>query len=185
MGLVGGPAAAIGVPAALAGGARTAHRAAAPANNAPPGPTPAQIRAAVAKARRSTHLWATVNACSTRSHPHLIGIRAQMPALGFPARLYMQFRVDYWDAAHHRYRPVAGGAAHYLDRLGVVSFGYEQGGYSVAFPGYHGRLRGTVTFSWRQGSKLLLQLTRHTSAGHPDADHAVPPHHSVTSCRLP
>ncbi|MEA2144947.1 MAG: hypothetical protein QOG59_534, partial [Solirubrobacteraceae bacterium] len=60
------------------------------------GPSPTIISAAVAKARHSRDLWTTVNVCTPRPKPHTVGVRAQMPALGFRAWLSMQVQLDYW-----------------------------------------------------------------------------------------
>src|SRR6516165_1209759 len=62
----------------------------------PKPPTAAQMRAAVQRAERSKYLWATVNICNTKRHPHAIGVRGQMPALGFPALLQMTVHLKYW-----------------------------------------------------------------------------------------
>lgn len=159
------------VPAALAGGS---------SNN----PTPKAIKAAIAQAKRSPHLWATVNICDTRKHPNVIAIRAQMPALSFPTRMSELIKVDYWDPKAKRFRPDPNPGARHLVQLGVVSFGYEQGGQAFPFKGYKGLLRGTVTFQWRRSGKVLLTQTRHTTAGHPTADHGDPPGHSTAHCRI-
>ncbi len=145
-------------------------------------PTKAQIKAAVAKARRSGHLWATINVCNTHKHPHTIGIRGQMPALGFPARLTMLVVVDYWDKPHKRF--LADPSARRLVELGVVSYGYEQGGRTFKFQPHAGLFRGSVTFTWRRSGKVLLSVTRTTSAGHRTADFGDPPGHSAAKCTI-
>lgn len=166
---------------ATAGGERSASISTVAAS-APAAPTAAQIRAAVNAASRSTHLWATVNVCDTRQHPNMLGIRAQMPALGFPAHLSILIQVDYWSSAHKRFVVDPSPHASRLSRLGVVSFGYEQGGHSFSFT--PGRFRATVTFEWRRSGKLLLSVTRRTSAGHSDADHADPAGFSAGFCTI-
>ena len=60
------------------------------ASKRPTGPTHSQISAAVARVKRSRNLWATVNICNTKRHPDVVGIRGQMPALGFSSALSMQ-----------------------------------------------------------------------------------------------
>lgn len=146
------------------------------------GPTQAQIAAAVARVRHSPHLWATVNACDTRRQPHTIGIRAQMPALAFPARLYMRLQVDFWNGK--RFVPVPGSGARYLARLGIVSAGYEQGGKTFKFAPHSGRLRGTVTFEWYRSGRRLASVVRHTTPGHHNADDGDPPGHSAATCAI-
>ncbi len=152
------------------------------AGSASKNPTKAEIKAAVAKAKRSSHLWATVNVCNTHKHPHTIGIRGQMPTLGFPARLSMLVVVDYWDPSHKRFLPDP--HARRVVQLGVVSFGDEQGGRTFPFPAHSGLLRGTVTFAWRRSGKVLLSVTRNTSAGHKSADFSDPPGYSAAKCTI-
>jgi hypothetical protein len=148
------------------------------------GPSPATIRAAVAKARHSRDLWSTVNVCTPRRKPHVVGVRAQMPALGFPAWISIQIQLDYWNKAHHRFVPLAGSWATRLVHLGIVSAGLQQGGYNFVLPAHAGLLRGTVTYRWRRNGQLLLTQIRHTVAGHPRADQGIPAHYSAATCRV-
>jgi hypothetical protein len=148
------------------------------------GPSPAQIRGAIAQAKQSRNLWATVNVCVPRRKPHTVGVRAQMPALGFPTWLSMQIQIEYWNKARRRFVSVAGPGATRLVHLGSVSAGLEQGGYDFVLPLHAGLLRGTVTFRWRRNGTLLLTQSRHTVAGHPRVDQAVPAHYSAATCRV-
>jgi hypothetical protein len=148
------------------------------------GPSPTTIHAAVATARHSRDLWTTVNVCTPRRKPHTVGVRAQMPALGFSAWLSMEIQLDFWNKAHRRFMPVAGSGATRLVQLGIVSAGLEQGGYNFVLPVHAGLLRGTVTYRWRRNGQLLLTQTRHTVAGHPRADQGVPAHYSAATCRV-
>jgi hypothetical protein len=188
--LVAGPA------VALAGSARptahaataarpSAHTAAFSTDSAAGGPSERQIRAAVAKAERSGHLWGTVNACAPAGHPHLLGVRGQLPALGFASRLKIIIEVEYWDATKQQWLiDPAPGATQVLP-LGVVSDGYQQGGFTFRFRNFHGRLRALLTFEWHRSGRLLGSTTRLTTAGHHDADFAQPPGYSAASCHLP
>lgn len=174
-----------GLIAGLTAAALAAAPAAAQAANPPPGPTAAQIKAALAAARRSTQLWATVNICNTKHYPGVIGIRAQMPALGFASRLSMTIQVDYWDAAAKRFLAVPDPGARSTVRFGVVTNGWEQGGRSLDFGrGHKLALRGTVTFAWTRAGKVLGRVTRTTAAGHKDADLGDPVHYSAASCTI-
>jgi hypothetical protein len=147
-------------------------------------PSPAQMRAAIGQAKQSRNLWATVNVCAPRRKPHTVGVRAQMPALGFPTWLSMQIQVEYWNKTRRRFVSVAGSGATRLVHLGNVSAGLEQGGYDFVLPLHAGLLRGTVTFRWRRNGTLLLTQSRHTVAGHPRADQGVPAHYSAATCRV-
>jgi hypothetical protein len=166
-------------PVALAGGDSGRPVASAAASSS--GPSPQQIRAAVAAARRSPHLWATINICDTPRHRHMLGVRAQMPTLGFGAHLSMRVQVDYWNPTHHAFLPDP--KVTQLVRLGVVSYGQEQGGVDFSFPA-PGRFRASVTFRWVRNGRTLLSLTRHTTAGHPDADDGDPAHFSAGFCTI-
>lgn len=147
------------------------------------GPSQSQIRAAVARARASKNLWATVNVCGPRSARRTIGIRAQMPGLGFSAQLSVRIQLEYWNVAKQHFVVVADPNAHGVVRLGTVVAGLQQGGESFAFT--HGAyLRATVTFTYRRHGKQLLSVTRHTTGGHPLADQGRPAHYTAAACRL-
>jgi hypothetical protein len=143
-------------------------------------PSNAQIRAAVRRAERSKELWATVNICNSKHFPNVIGIRGQMPTLGFPARLWMQFQVEYWSLRAKRFRPVAG-TLQWVS-LGLAKTGLHQGGIRVHFAPHAGRLRGRVRFEWRLGGKAIGDATHTTTRGHSDADFGDPPHFSAWHC---
>ncbi len=146
-------------------------------------PTQNQVRAAVAKAKRSKNLWATVNVCGPHRTPRTIGIRAQMPALGFSARLSVQIQLDYWNVAKQRFVPVQSPNAQGLVGLGMVTAGLQQGGENFHFT--HGAyFRATVTFTYQRHGQVLLTLTRHTTGGHRDADQGTPAHFTAATCRL-
>jgi hypothetical protein len=147
------------------------------------GPTSAQIRTAIARVRHSPSLWATVNACNTKRQPQTIAVRAQMPALGFAARMRVAVAVEYLDASG-RWDLVTGPNASYTADFGVVSDGLEQAGSGFTFRAYTGTLRGVVTFTWRRAGRVVLRLTRITTAGHHDADNGDPPHYSAAGCVL-
>lgn len=174
--VVAGPA------VALAGSGRpSAHATASAKSN---GPSERQIRAAIAKAENSTHLWATVNACAPAGHPHLIGIRGQLPALGFPARLKIIIDIWYWDTTKQQWALDTDSSSVQTIPLGVVSYGFQQGGFTYRFPQFHGRMRAELTFEWHRSGRLLGSTTRQTTAGHHDADFARPRGYSAASCRL-
>ncbi len=145
-------------------------------------PSHTQIQNALRQARTSPGLWATVNICNTRHHPGVIGIRAQMPALGFASTLRMRFEVEYWSAPAKTFRPVPG--ATQPVNLGVQNAGLHQEGVQFSFPKHAGQLRGTVKFQWATGQRLLGQASENTSHGHPGADFGDPAHFSAPSCTI-
>ncbi len=147
-------------------------------------PTAAQIRAAVSRAEHSTKLWATINICDTTAHPNTVGIRGQMPALGFAARLRMVFGIDLWD-------PTGGGSFKALRGVaqpsedGVQRGGTWQTGVLLRFPPHTGLVRGRVTFEWRMGSRRIGHSDEVTQPGHTDARYSDPSGFSAGRCRLP
>jgi hypothetical protein len=148
-------------------------------------PSRAQIQKAIARAERSRSLWATVNICSPRSPRSLhntIGVRGQMPTLGFPAWLSMQVRVNFYNKAKKRFVPLAKAGA--LLRLGRSSSGLQQDGSTFTFPAHTGLFNATINFVWRRSGKLLGQTRRRTTAGHHDADFGSPPRYSAKQCRI-
>jgi hypothetical protein len=146
-------------------------------------PTAAQIRAAVQRAERSRQVWATVNICNTRRHPHTIGIRGQMPALGFPSSMSMSIMVDYLSPTH-RFEPVP--HVQRFVQLGRPAQGFWQGGvmFSFAKPSATVVLRGMVTFDWKRSGRVIGSTTRYTVHGIKHVDDADPPGYSTATCML-
>ncbi len=146
------------------------------------GPSTQQIQAAVKQAARSKDLWATFNICNTRNHPNSVGIRGQMPGLGFRAQLSMEFQMKYWSARQKRFRQIKG--ADKSITLGSQSTGLYQDGVTFRFAPHAGFLASVVSFDWTLGSRSVAHLTRWTSKGHPNADGGDPPHYSAGRCVL-
>jgi hypothetical protein len=141
-------------------------------------PTTAQIASAIKHAERSRQLWATVNVC----HAPRFGIRAQIPALGFPATLSLTIQVTYLDPATHRFTAVQGVTGKVA--LGTQTSNLHQGGAIWKFTSAV-TLSGTVTFKWRIGHKLIGETTRKASAGIKTVDHTDPHGTSNRTCTLP
>ncbi|MHB8657386.1 MAG: hypothetical protein ACYC91_05440 [Solirubrobacteraceae bacterium] len=159
----------LGAPAA---GARPAHGA----------PSARTLSAAVARARTSRSLWATVNICNTRRHPDTIGIRGEMPALGFPSRLQMTFKLFYWKFTEQRFVPVP--RVSVTVALGAASTGTRQSGVTFKFrPPVI--LSGEITFQWRIGRRVLARVTRLTGHGYSRVDQGDPSGYSTAQCRIP
>jgi hypothetical protein len=132
----------------------------------------------VGKAERSKNLWATVNICNTKNHPNTIGVRGQMPSLGFATKLRMQFRVQYWTGT--AFTLVRGLSKSIV--LGPVTTGVHQAGVRFPFAPHAGVLRGWVTFEWRLRGRRVGQVTRATRMGHRDADFGDPKGFSSGVC---
>lgn len=148
-------------------------------------PSRSQIARAVARAERSSSLWATVNICQrSRRGGGQLGVRGQMPALGFSATLRMVVRLGVWSSAHHRFETVSGSGATISLALGAVSTGRKQDGEQFTFTHPAGLLDATIEFTWTRGGRVLGDVTRATTGGHRDADYGRPAHYSAASCRL-
>jgi hypothetical protein len=145
-------------------------------------PTPAQIRSAVSSAERSRSLWATVHICDTKRFPHTIGVRGQMPALGFSSSMLIDVQVDFFDTTTKRFAPVP--KASMKIPLGKVPNGLQQGGATFTFMPHTGLLEAKIQFEWVRGGKLLGSTTRRTTGGHKGADFGDPPHFSAAQCQI-
>ncbi len=140
-------------------------------------PTQDQIRAAVKKAEHSKNLWATVNVCKRPN----FGIRGQMPALSFPAKLSMRIQVAYYDRTTKTFKPLHGTVT--IVKLGTRTDNLYQGGTSWTFR-HHAFVAGIITFKWRMGNRLIGEVTRTTLGGIKGVDDSNPPGHSSASCRF-
>lgn len=166
--------------AALLAAATVAPGAGAAANKTP---SRAQIRAAIRRAERSGDLWATVNICNTARYPNAVGIRGQMPTLGFRAQLRMVFGIDYWSYAKHAFVPLP----HVSNTLTLGRAGtrVHQAGVMFTFSPHAGLLRGRVRYEWRLGKRLIGHVTRLTRNGHSSADYGDPKGFSSWKCDIP
>ena len=165
---------------ALAIAATTFAAAASAATSA--NPTPAQIRKAVAQAERSDSLWATLNICNSKQYPETIGVRGQMPSLGFAAWLSMNIQLNYYSTASRQFVLLPGGT--HTTRLGRSSTKLQQGGATWTFNSPV-LLNASIQFVWRRDGKLLGETTETTTSGHPSAEFGSPAHYSAKQCQLP
>jgi hypothetical protein len=180
-----GPAATLAALAAI--GASAA--AAAPSGHRKPSPKPpttAQIRVAVRRAKHSPELWATVNVCNTAAHPDQIGIRGQVPGLGFQTRVSMRVAVQFYSSTRRGFEPTS--ATQGVD-LGYLTKGTQQAGYTFPFtappPGQTYVLRGAITVRWLLGKKLLGLAVVHTKHGYGSVRYSDPPGYSAGTCSIP
>jgi hypothetical protein len=146
------------------------------------GPSPSQISAAIQTAEKSKQLWATVNICTASHHRGQLGIRGQMPSLGFIAQMYMTFEVTYEPAGGKRFKPLRWTRARVS--VGQASNKVLQVGRTYPFQTSTALLAGRVTFEWRRSGKLLGRTTRRTTGHHKHVDFADPPGTSQAFCRL-
>jgi hypothetical protein len=170
-------ASALAVGVALLAAAVTSTAGAKPSGK---GPTEAQIRAAVRRAEHSKDLWATINVCRRKGREDIIGIRGQMPSLGFTSDLSLVVQPQYWAYDQAKFKPVPGDARRVS--LGAATHAVLQGGASFRFKHPAGLLRGTITFEWRLKTRLLASTVRKTTHGHRHVDFADPPGFSAGVC---
>ncbi len=154
------------------------------AKSKPAAPTSAQIRTAVGRAERSKYLWATVNVCTSKRPGGLLGVRGEMPALGFASTLSMTVSLNQYSTAHRGFVAVPGATAKRTVSLGSFSSHVHQGGAEFPFSANPGVLDATVTFTWTRGSTRIGRVSRTTRGGHPGADFSSPPHFSAAQCKL-
>jgi hypothetical protein len=142
---------------------------------------------AIAPARQSSALWATVNVCDTPMQPDTLGIRGSMPGLKRTATLRMRFRVQYLGAGA-RWRTIGRNADSGWRTVGRRRGGRVESGWSFKFapPRAGGQivLRGVVYFRWRRAGKVVRHARRITEGGHVSPVGADPPGFSAATCRI-
>jgi hypothetical protein len=152
------------------------------------GPTAAQIRKAVANAERSKMLWATVNVCQPKGKHAAaggsLGVRGQMPTLGFASTLSMTIQLNRYSAKSKSFVALPYGTARTTVSPGTFAADLHQDGAVFPFSGPAGLLNATVTFGWTRAGKLLGSTTQQTTAGHRDAAGGRPAHYSTAQCQL-
>jgi hypothetical protein len=157
--------------------------AAAPAAAKPP--TARQVAKAVAAAEKSSALWATINICNSRTHRDEIGVRGQMPSLGFSSTMSMTVTLNAWSSTDKKFEPIDSNNAVAQVNLGSSARGLEQGGTVYPFQkGETGLWNATIVFTWTRQGKVIGRTHRRTTAGHPTADYGSPPHYSAKQCSI-
>ena len=120
--------------------------------------------AAAARAERSGSLWATVNICSSRGKGKggELGVRGQMPSLGFASTLRMTVQLGYWSAsstsASCRSRAPSRGDQPVAGRVDLgPAAGRRRSSASVDSAGL---LDAPVDFSWTRGGHVIGETDR-------------------------
>jgi hypothetical protein len=156
---------------------------AAAARSRPRAPTAAQIRRAVQRLEHSRDLWATVDICNTKRHPRVLGVRGQMPSLGFGATHEMNIQVEYQPSRKIGFKPDP--HVKHAVALGYSANKLLQGGWMWQFPRHTGLLRAAVAFVWRRGNRQIARIVRTTTGGHRNVDFSDPPKFSAAQCNIP
>lgn len=148
-------------------------------------PTRRQITRAVGAAETSPSLWATINICNSRTHPRQIGVRGQMPSLGFSSTMSMTITLDAWSSSQKKFIAINSPNAVDIVSLGSHSRGLEQGGTIFPFQkGETGLWNATIVFTWTRQGKVVGHTRRRTTAGHHTADFGSPARYSAAQCRI-
>lgn len=134
-------------------------------------------------------LWATVNICDTREHPDTIGIRGSMPGSGRSReRMYMRFQLQFFDQREKEWRDTGASGDSGFVPVGPAARrkARESGRNFTVRPPRTGAfyLRGSVTFEWRRGKKVVRRHHRRTSSKHPRTAGADPAAFSARKCIL-
>jgi hypothetical protein len=148
-------------------------------------PSKVQVRSAVRRAEKSSALWATINICNSRHDRDELGVRGQMPTLGFEASMSMRIHVEYYSTHSKRFVPIQSTTAVRTVSMGRWAKNLQQAGAVFPFSPHSGLLNATVVFTWTRGGKVIGQTEHRTTAGHRDADFGSPPRYSAAQCRIP
>lgn len=107
--------------------------------------------------------WATINVCDTAKKRNSVGIRAGMPGNGTTQRMYMRFQLQWYRHAERRYVDtgvpstwVLAGSARYR----AAQRGFTFGGIADPAPGGRFKLRGMVSYQWRELRPVKPGMTR-------------------------
>jgi len=140
--------------------------------------------------------WATVNVCDTAKKLNSVGVRAGMPGNGTDQRMYIRFQLQWYRPAQRRYEDLgvpstwmSAGSA----RFAAAQRGFTFGGIADPPAGERYKLRGEVSFEWRElqpvtkGSKrqrevVVKRATRFTRGGLKGVAGGKPPGRSDAVC---
>ena len=114
----------------------------------------------------------------------LIGIRGEMPALGFDAALSMTIQLREAHGSSGRFTAMRAATARRTETLGTVRRGVEQDGAEFPFHADTGTLDASVTFPWTRAGRRLASVTRTTTGAHPSAAYGRPRRFTAATCRL-
>jgi hypothetical protein len=135
---------------------------------------------------RSRLLWATIDVCNPPDQPSTIGIRGSMPGDAHAHdAMYMRFRLQYTSQTTKQWTDLTKGASARYMSVGSGASA-RQAGRSFRLSMVAGQpaftLRGVVVFQWRQGTEVVAQVSRPTSAGRESLAGADPTGFSSATC---
>jgi hypothetical protein len=160
----------------------------APSALASPHATRSMHTSEVAALLRSRLLWSTIDVCNAPDQPNTVGIRGSMPGDHHDHdMMYMRFRLQYMNAKTKAWTDLAGESPSSYTAVGSGASS-RQAGRSFQLSPAAGQapvtLRGVVSFEWRRGDSVLVQVSRPTSPGRDSLAGADPPGFSAISCVL-
>lgn len=169
--------------------AGAAALAAGPVTGAPAATKAPSAKTTTRALAKSADLWAAVNICDTAAHPDTIGIRGSMPGSGkAEERMYMRFQLQYYDQAKRVWRSIGATGDSGFVPLGSARKrrARESGRNFTVRPPRTGAfyLRGSVTFEYRQGKKVVRRFRERTHSKHPGTAGADPKGYSASRCEL-
>lgn len=156
------------------------------------------VSSAEARAVPKKTTWATINVCDPAGKRNSVGIRAGMPGNGTGQRMYMRFQLQWYRPKERRYEDlgvpstwVSAGSA----RFRAAQRGFTFGGIADPPAGGRYKLRGEVSFQWRElrpvkkGSKakrevVVKRAMRLTRSGLKGVAGGKPPGRSDAVCIL-
>ncbi len=147
---------------------------------------------AVAEARPSKALWATVNLCDTPATPNSMGVRAAMPGDGTRARMYVRFTAQFFSHKYDRWLTAGGQGRSPWLYVGRARYRSLQTGWTFPFgappAGTVFRVRAVAQFEWRARKRgrtaVVMRRKRVTAAGVRDAEGGDPAGTSRASCDI-
>ena len=136
----------------------------------------------------SKELWATIDVCSPTDQPNTLGVRGSMPGDGNAHdRMFMSFKLQYLESASKRWIDLSSDAHAMFVAVGAGGSS-RQDGSSFEITPVAGKpafeLRGVVDFQWKHAGKVMLSISRATSAGHKSLAGADPAGYSAASCSI-
>jgi len=134
----------------------------------------------------SPELWATINVCSPKNAPDVVGVRGSMPGDGEPKdSMYMRFRLEYFEATTQKWLELGHGADSGTLAVGLANTARQYGrSFTLAAPTKSVKLRGLVSFEWVRDKRTVYSTQRVTSAGRKSLAGADPVGYSASTCLL-
>jgi hypothetical protein len=135
----------------------------------------------------SPRLWATINVCDTAAHPNTVGIRASMPGDGKSReRMFMRFQLQFFTVSSGTWQDLGPTGDSGFVTVGSAKFTRREGGqdFQLAPPqtGKTYRVRGSVSFEWRLGKKVVRRAHKRTTVRKPAVRGADPKGFSAAEC---